>query len=152
MSSNISLNDTSFYISLNSLGFYLSPECSLNFFKLFVPLSAVKIFSFMLLTFLEDALNQSIFTYASVPQLKIRVEFFENLFPPRQKGWRKLWFAFIKIQSENIKMTWKINLFKLFYFFCMICSFFKCDGFTVLWTIFIKECGITFITSHLQPW
>ena len=27
----ISLNDTSFHISLSSLGFYLSPECSLNF-------------------------------------------------------------------------------------------------------------------------
>ena len=34
----------------------------------------------------------------------------------------------IKIQSENIKMTWKIRLF-LFY---MIFNFFKCFGFTVL--------------------
>ena len=148
MSSNISLNDTSFHISLNSLGFYPFRECSLNY----VPPCVGKIFQFIVFTFLENALNLLIFFHAPVPQSKLQVEFFENLFPPRQKGWRKLWFAFIKIQSENIKMTWKINLFKLFYFFCMICSFFKCDGFTVLWTIFIKECGITFITSHLQPW
>ena len=33
-----------------------------------------------------------------------------------------------KIQSENIKMIWNINLFK----FSMICNIFKCDGFTVL--------------------
>ena len=25
-----------------------------------------------------------------VPHSKLQVEFFENLFPPRQKGWRKL--------------------------------------------------------------
>ena len=39
---------------------------------------------------------------------------------------------FIKIQSENMKMTWNISLF----IFCMIYSFSKCDGFTiVLWII-----------------
>ena len=36
--------------------------------------------------------------------------------------------CFIKIQSENIKMTWNINLV----IFCMICNCFKCDGFTIL--------------------
>ena len=35
---------------------------------------------------------------------------------------------FIKIQSENMKITWKISLF----IFCMIRNFSKCDGFTVL--------------------
>ena len=46
---------------------------------------------------------------------------------PERKGWRKL-ICFIKIQSENIKMTCNIK----FLTFYMICYFFKCDGFTVL--------------------
>ena len=33
--------------------------------------------------------------------------------------------CFIKIQSENMKMTWNIRCF----IFCMICSFFEFDGF-----------------------
>ena len=45
-----------------------------------------KIFSFMVFTFLENALNQWIFTHAPGPQSKRHVEFFENIFPPRQKG------------------------------------------------------------------
>ena len=40
---------------------------------------------------------------------------------PRQQ------ICFIKIQSENKKMIWSIS----FFIFCMICNFFKCDGFTV---------------------
>ena len=35
---------------------------------------------------------------------------------------------FIKIRSENMKMTWNINLF----IFCMIYNFPKCGDFTVL--------------------
>ena len=34
MSFKIILRDTSFHISLNVLGFYLSPECLLNFLRL----------------------------------------------------------------------------------------------------------------------
>ena len=34
--------------------------------------------------------------------------------------------CFMKIQSENIKITWNIILF----IFCMIYSFSKCEGFT----------------------
>ena len=68
------------------------------------------------------------FTHVPVPHLKLQVEFFENLFPPRQKEWRKLWNFSIKTQSEIMKMIWNISFFK----FCMICNFPKCDGFTVL--------------------
>ena len=35
---------------------------------------------------------------------------------------------YIKIQSENMKMTWNISLF----IFCMIYNFSNRDGFTVL--------------------
>ena len=55
-------------------------------------------------------------------------EFFENLFPPRRKGGvEKTMICFIKIQSENMKITWNISLF----IFCMICNFSKCDGLQV---------------------
>ena len=54
---------------------------------------------------------------------------------------------FIKVQSENMKMTWNISLF----IFCMICNFSKSDGFSVL-RIFVKQCEIKAITSSLQPW
>ena len=56
--------------------------------------------------------------------------------------------SFIKIQSENMKMTWNISLF-MFY---MIWNFSKCDGFTILWIIAIQLCGIKFVASSLQPW
>ena len=85
-------------------------------------------FNFMVFTFLEDALNLWIFTHALVSQVS-----------PKTKRVEETIICFIQIQSENIKMTWNINLFKLFYFLCLICSFFKCDGSTVLWIISIKS-------------
>ena len=41
------------------------------------------IFTFMVLKFLEYALNLGIFIHAPFLHSKIQVEFFENLFPPR---------------------------------------------------------------------
>ena len=41
---------------------------------------------------------------------------------------------FIKIQPENMKMTWNISLF----IFCMIFNLSKCNGVTVLWITSIK--------------
>ena len=82
----------------------------------------------MVFTFLVDALNLWIFTHALVSQVFRKTKRVEETI-----------ICFIQIQSENIKMTWNINSFKLFYFLCMICSFFKCDGSTVLWIISIKS-------------
>ena len=45
-----------------------------------------KFFNFMMFTFQENALNLWIFTHAPVPQSKLQVEFFENLFPQDEKG------------------------------------------------------------------
>ena len=53
--------------------------------------------------------------------------------------------CFIKIQSEIMKMTWNISL----YIVCMICHFSKCDDFTVLRIISIKQCSIKFIAPLL---
>ena len=69
-----------------------------------------------------------IFTHALLPHLTIQVEIFENLFPPKTDRVEEAMTCFIKIQSENMKMTWNVSLFT----FCMICNFSKCDGFTVL--------------------
>ena len=79
---------------------------------------------------LENKLNLCIFTHAPVPKSKIQLQFFENLFPLRAKnnGVEETMICFIKIQSENMKMTWNISLFVC----CMIYNFPKCDGFTVL--------------------
>ena len=79
---------------------------------------------------LENELNLCIFTHAPVPHSKLQVQFFENLFPPRtkNKAVEETMICFIKIQSENVKMTWNFTSF----IFCMIYSFSKCDGLTVL--------------------
>ena len=91
----INLRDTSFHISLNCLGFCLtrmlvkfSLNCVGKRFQITVP------------TFLENALNLCIFTHAPVPHTKLQVEFFENLFSPRPKGCRKLWFALSKFNQK----------------------------------------------------
>ena len=60
---------------------------------------------------LRKSLNLCFFTHAPVPHSKFLVEFFENLFPRRQKGWEEAMICSIKIQSENMKMTWSISLF-----------------------------------------
>ena len=69
-------------------------------------------------------------TFVPVLHSKLQVQFFENLFPERakNKGVEETMISIIKIQSENMKMTWNISLFIC----CMIYNFSKCDGFTVL--------------------
>ena len=68
----------------------------------------------------ENEVNLCIFTNAPVLHSKLfenLVQFFENLSPPRakNKGLGETMVCFIKIQSENMKMTWKISLFKFIY-------------------------------------
>ena len=48
----------------------------------------------------RKSLDLCYFTHAPVPHLKLLVDFFGNLFPPRQKGWRKLWFALPKFGQK----------------------------------------------------
>ena len=71
-----------------------------------------KFFNFMVFTFLENALNLWIFTHAPVPPSKLQVEFFEILFPPRRKGWRKLWFALLNYNQKISR--WPGTLIYLF--------------------------------------
>ena len=66
----------------------------------------------MVFTFLENTLNLCTFTDGPVSYSKLPVEIFENLFPPRRKGWRKLsMIYFIRIQSRNMKMTMKMRIY-----------------------------------------
>ena len=69
-------------------------------------------------------MNLCIFTHAPVPHSKLQAEFFVS---SKEKWVEKTMTCFIKIQSENMKITWNIRLF-VFY---IICNFSKCDGFTV---------------------
>ena len=105
-----------------------------EFYNVCIPPCMRKIFQFMVFTFLENALNICIFTHAPVPHSKLQAGFFENLFYPKTKGVEKTMICCIKIQSENMKMTWNIRLF----IFCMIYNFSKYDGFTGLEIISIK--------------
>ena len=56
-----------------------------------------KKFQFMVLTFLENALNVGIFTHPPVPHPKLLAEWFENLFPPMAERVEKTLICFIKI-------------------------------------------------------
>ena len=104
-----------------------------------------KTFRFMELKFLEKALIQGTFTHVSLHSKLVpmslslrsrqkeithfrRQNSFDNLFPQQRKGGGRNYDFFIKIQSENVKITWNI----IFFIFCLICSFSKRDGFTVL--------------------
>ena len=116
----ISLKDTSFPISLNFLGHYLSPEYLLNFLWLVYFTMCGKKIKFMVFTFWKNALIPH-----SKPQAENVLKIF---FLQQQKEVEKTKICFIKIQSENIKMTWNIRFFT----FCLICNFSKYDRFTVL--------------------
>ena len=114
-----SLRDTSFgWYILNSLGFFLSPECLLNFSDLYIPPCEGKFFLFMVFTLLENALNLCSFTHAPVPNSEFQVKFFENLFPPRRKGWRKLWFALLKFNQKIWR--WLVTLVYLYFVWFVI--------------------------------
>ena len=62
----------------------------------------------MVFLFLENALNLCIFTHDPAPHSKLQVECFENLFP-QVEGLEEAMIFSIKIQSENMKMTWNIT-------------------------------------------
>ena len=56
-------------------------------------------------------MNLGIFTRALLRHPKFQAEFFENLFPPTAERGGEIMICFIKIQLENMKITWNISLF-----------------------------------------
>ena len=134
----ISLEDTFFHISINSLGLYLSRilvEYSLKhlystmygkkfqIYRVHVPREYIDSRHFYSCL---SPLKTRPRLFTMMPQAERINHFFENLFPLQQKGVEETSIFFIKIQSENIKMTGNIR----FFMFCMICNFLKCGNFT----------------------
>ena len=122
----VSLRDTSFHSYLNSLVFYLS--------RMLVQLSLTYIFQHVGENFFNLWCSHSlkmhwIYHFYSFPSppLKTPGRIFWKYVSPKMEGVEKAMICSIKIQLENMKMTWNISLFT----FCMICNFSKCDGFTV---------------------
>ena len=131
----ISFEDTSFHISLNSLGLYLSPECSLNFFWLAYSTMCGKKFSIYGDHIARKCIESMLFYPCPSSPLKTPGRIFRKSVSPKTKGaGEETMICFIKIQSEKMKMTWNIRLF----IFCMIYKFSKCDGFTFLQIISTK--------------
>ena len=58
----------------------------------------------------RKSLNLCIFTHTTVSPLETIVESFENVFP-KTEGVEEATICSVKIQSENMKMTWNISLF-----------------------------------------
>ena len=96
-------------------------------------------------TFLANPLNRAIFTYAPPrskrPQIPViypigRRELFipqESIlskicWPQQQKGVEKNY----GLICQNLVRKYENDLKHVFFIFCMIYNFFKCDGFTVL--------------------
>ena len=123
-----------FLIFLNSLGFYLL-ECLLNFLWLAYSNMCGKNVSIYGVYILRKSLNLCFFIHVPVPHSKLVVEFFKNLFPPRQKGLEEAMISFVKIQSKNMKMTSNISLFP----FGMIAIFLNvmtlqfCKQYQIVW-------------------
>ena len=100
----ISLRDTSFYISLNSLGFYLS--------RMVVKFSLTCIFQLLWEKLFNLWCSHSqIYAFLLMPQSSTQNSWQNFLFPQRQKGWEEAIICSIKMQSENIGITWNISLF-----------------------------------------
>ena len=122
----ISLRDTSFQIPLIFLGFYLSPECLLNFLWIvYSTMYGKKVFSIYGVHIPRKCIESMDFYSYPSPPLKTPGRIFWKSVSPKTKGVEETMIYFIKIQSENMKITWEIR----FFIFCMICNFFRYDGF-----------------------
>ena len=72
-----------------------------------------KILKFMVFTFVENALNLGIFSHAPFSSQNTGQNFLKTCFLQQQKVVENTVICFIKIQSENMKMTWNIILYDL---------------------------------------
>ena len=133
LSLTTSLEDTSFHISLNSLGSYLS--------RMLVEFSLTCIFHIVWEKIFNLCSHSPkmhwMYHFYSCPSPPLKTPgriFWES--PPNGRGGRKLpMICSIKIQSENMKMTWNISLFP----FGMIAIFLNvmtlqfCKQYQIVW-------------------
>ena len=117
-------------VPLNSLGFYLSPECLLNFLWIIYSLCMGNVFQFMVFT-LENVLNLCIFSHAPVPHSKLQVQIFEFSPSANNKGWGKLWFALSKFNQKIWRWlgTLVYLYFVWFIFFLNVIALLFCELF-----------------------
>ena len=115
-------------ISLNSLGFYLSPECLFYFLWLAYSTMCRKKFSIYGVHIPRKWIEPMHFYSYSSPALKTPGRIFWKSVSPKTKWLEEIMISFVKIHSENMKMTCNISLF----IFCKICNFYKCACVTVL--------------------
>ena len=128
MSFKINLRNTFFQISLNSLEFYLSPKFLMSFLWFVYSTMCGKKISIYGVHIPRKCIESVHFYSCSTSPLKTPDRSFWKSVSSKAKGVKETMICFIKIQSKNMKVIWKISLF----IFCMISNFSKCDGFTVL--------------------
>ena len=101
LSFKISLRDTSFHFSLKN-------ACWI-FWLLYSNMYS-KTFSICGVHIVRKCIESTMHFYSCPhPPLKTPGRIFWKPVSQRRKGWRKLWFCSIKIQSENMKITWNIK-------------------------------------------
>ena len=104
--------DTSFSYFFKFLR-VLSPQnaCSI-FCYLYMPTFVGKIFQFMVSHSQKITESMLFHSWPSPlpPHSKLLVEFFENV-SPTTEGVEEAMICYVKIQSENMQMTWNISLF-----------------------------------------
>ena len=100
LSFKIGLNDTSFHISLNSLGlgFYLSPECLLNFLWLVYSTTCGKLFSIYGVHIPRKCIESTHFYSCPSSPLKTPRRNFWKFASSKTKGLEDTMICFIKIQ------------------------------------------------------
>ena len=89
-----------FVFLLNSLWFYLSPKCLLNFLWLVYSTMWGKNFLIYGFHISRKCIESINFCSCPSPPLRTLGRVFENMFPPRRKRWRKLWFALSKFYQK----------------------------------------------------
>ena len=100
LSFKISLRDTSFHISLDSLGFLISPEWLLNFLWLAYSNMCGENVSIYGIHIPRKCIESMHFYSCPSPLLKTRGRSFWKSFSPERKGWGKLWFALSKFNQK----------------------------------------------------
>ena len=146
----ISLKDTCFHNSINSLELYLFPECLLNFFSnLYILPWSGKTFKFIVFTILEDKLNLGIFTHAPLSSQYSNPNSYHHTTSPRrgrllilpiQRFFKNPFHQKVKrgegnydLLLENSTKKFENDLeYYIIYTLYNLYFFFKCDGLTVL--------------------
>ena len=101
---------------------------------LYIPTCAGKIFQFMVFTFLE---NHWTFAFLLMPQSPTQNSWlnFLKIYSHKTKGVEEAMICSIKIQSENMKMTWNISLFPfgMIAIFLNVMTLQLCKQYQIVW-------------------